>query len=188
MASAHWFEKPALLLLHIFFLLCSPYNLPYVIFHMFVSQPVSQYYVNMMQKNYHLHYRSGFFQSWARSWNPSSQVDIKSFFLSNSLISDHHIRFRWGHYTLIMLLLLSQKWMEAINVRHEVRAVSVDISQVLITICHPALLSKLSASGIQGQLHIWLSYSLYFICNTWLLMGFCHLLCLSRLECHSTVL
>ena len=45
---------------------------------------------------------------------------------------------------------------EALNIRHEIRAVSLDASRVFDTVWHPALLSKLSAYGIQGQLHSWI--------------------------------
>ena len=54
----------------------------------------------------------------------------------------------------MLLLLTQQGWrMEALNVRHKNRAVYSDISCAVDTVWHPALLSKLSADGIQGQLH-----------------------------------
>ena len=55
-------------------------------------------------------------------------VDMKSFFFSNYLISHHQFRFRPGHSNLDMLLLLTQQWMEALNVRHEIKAISLVIS------------------------------------------------------------
>ena len=82
-------------------------------------------------------------------------VDMKSFPVSNNLISDIRFGFRQGHSTLDMLMLLTKQWMEALNVRHEIRAVSLDISHAFDTVWHPALLSKLSASGIRTQLHTW---------------------------------
>ena len=54
---------------------------------------------------------------------------------------------------LDMLLLLSQQWMEVLNARREIRAVSLDISRAFDTVWHPALLTKLSSYGIQGHLH-----------------------------------
>ena len=57
-----------------------------------------------------------------------------------------------------MLLRLTQQWMEALNVRSEIRAVSLDIYSLT---WYPALLSKLSAYGIQEQLHTWLPDFLY---------------------------
>ena len=84
-------------------------------------------------------------------------VDIKSFLFSNYLISDHQFGSRPGHSTLNMLLLLSQQWMEALNIRPEIRAISLDISQAFDTVWHSPLLSKLSAYGIQGQLHKWIT-------------------------------
>ncbi len=82
--------------------------------------------------------------------------DIKSFLFSNGLISDHQFGFRPGHSTLDMLLLLSQQWMEVLNAKQEIRAVSLDISRAFDTVWHPALLTKLSY-GIHGNLHSWLA-------------------------------
>ena len=47
--------------------------------------------------------------------------------------------------------------MEALNIRNEIRAVSLDIYRGVDTVSHPALLSKLSTYGIQGQLHSWIT-------------------------------
>ena len=52
-------------------------------------------------------------------------VGIKSFLFSNGLISD----FRPNHSTLDRLFLLSQQWREALNLRCEMRTISVNISQ-----------------------------------------------------------
>ena len=79
--------------------------------------------------------------------------DIKSFLFSNGLISDHQFGFGAGHSTLNMLLLLSQQWMEVLNAKHEIRAISRDILLTFDTVWHPALLTKLSSHGIQGHLH-----------------------------------
>ena len=46
--------------------------------------------------------------------------------------------------------------MEALNIRHETRAISLDISQAFDTAWHPALLSKPCAYGNQDQLHSWI--------------------------------
>ena len=48
-----------------------------------------------------------------------------------------------------MLLLLSQQWMKALNIRHEIWAVSLDIPRAFDTLWHPTLLSKLFVDGIQ---------------------------------------
>ena len=45
---------------------------------------------------------------------------------------------------LDMLLLLSQQWMEVLNARHEIRAISRDISRAFDTVWHRALLTELS--------------------------------------------
>ena len=47
--------------------------------------------------------------------------------------------------------------MEALNVRHEIRFVSLNKSHAFDTVWHPALLSKHSAYGFQGQLHCWIA-------------------------------
>ena len=83
--------------------------------------------------------------------------DIKSFLFSNGLISDHQFGFRPGHSTPDMLLLLSQQWMEILDARHEIRAISRDISRSFDMVWHPALLTKLSSYGIQGNIHSWLT-------------------------------
>ena len=83
--------------------------------------------------------------------------DIKSFLFSNGLISDHQFGFRPGYFTLDMLLLLSQQWMEVFNAGHKIRAISLDISRAFDTVWHPALLTKLSSYGIQGHLPPWLA-------------------------------
>ena len=81
---------------------------------------------------------------------------MKYFLFSNNLIQ-YQLGFRPGHSTLDMLLLLTQQWMEALNVRHEIRAVSLDISHAFDTVRRPTLFFELSACGIQGQRHTWLT-------------------------------
>jgi len=71
--------------------------------------------------------------------------DIKSYLFSNGLISDHQFGFRTGHPSLDILLLLSQQWMEVLNARHEIRAISQDISHAFDTVWHPAMLTKVSS-------------------------------------------
>ena len=51
---------------------------------------------------------------------------------------------------------------EALNIRNEIRAISLDIYQAVDTVWHTALLSKLSAYGIQGQLHSWITDFLHY--------------------------
>ena len=46
---------------------------------------------------------------------------------------------------------------EALTIRHVIRAVSLDISRAFDTVWHPVLLTKLSSYGIQGHLHSWLA-------------------------------
>ena len=60
-----------------------------------------------------------------------------------------------------MLRLLYQQWLESLNIRHEIRAVFLDRSQAFDTIWHPALISKLSAYGIQGPLLSWITNFLH---------------------------
>ena len=82
--------------------------------------------------------------------------DIKFFLFCNGLISNHQFGFSPGHSTLDMLLLLSQQWMEVLNARHEIRAISLDISQTFDTVWHTPHCSPNSSYGIQGNLHSWL--------------------------------
>ena len=72
-------------------------------------------------------------------------------------VGPSHVLPRTGHSTLDMLLLLSKQWMEVLNVRHEIRAIFLDISHAFDMVWHPALLTKLSSNGIQGHLHSWLA-------------------------------
>ena len=46
--------------------------------------------------------------------------------------------------------------MEILNARHEIRAIFQERSCAFDTVWHPALLTKLSSYGIQGNLHSWL--------------------------------
>ena len=92
---------------------------------------------------------------------------IKSFLFSNGMISDHQFGFRPGHSPLDMLLLLSKQWMEVINARQEIRAVSLDISRAFDTVWHPALLTKLSSYGIQDHLHHGTQTSSPVVANVW---------------------
>ena len=83
-------------------------------------------------------------------------VDMKSYLFSNNLISDQPFRFTTGHSASDMLLLLTQNgWRPSIS---DMRwADCLDTSSAFDTLWHPALLSKLSATDIQGQLHTWLT-------------------------------
>ena len=50
--------------------------------------------------------------------------------------------------TLDMLLLLSQQWMEVLNPGHELGAISLYVSHAFDMVWHPAVITKLSSSGI----------------------------------------
>ena len=50
-----------------------------------------------------------------------------------------------------------QQWMEVLNARQEIRAISQDMLCAFDTVWHPALLTKLSSYGIQGHLYSWLA-------------------------------
>ena len=56
-----------------------------------------------------------------------------------------------SHHSLLDMLLLSQPWSEALNLKQEDRSVSLDISQAINT-WHPALLAKLAACSTKGYL------------------------------------
>ena len=46
---------------------------------------------------------------------------------------------------------------EPLNIRHEIRTISLDTSRAYDTVWHPALFSKLPAYGIQSQLQSWIT-------------------------------
>jgi len=60
--------------------------------------------------------------------------------------------------------------METLNIRHETRAVFLDISQAFDTVCHPALLSKLSAMESKAISTLRLLTSSTVVANVWLSM------------------
>ena len=122
MASAHMSEKPALLLLHILSLPFLPCHLHSVIFHLLGNPPSSLHDIKNVQKRIPLTSDLSAYEIISNVMESIIAVDMKSFLFSNNLISDHQVGFRPGHSTLDMLLLLTQQWMEAINVRHEIRA------------------------------------------------------------------
>ena len=74
-------------------------------------------------------------------------VDMKSFLSSINLISDYQFGFRPGHSALNMLLIPFQQWMEALNVRYEIRAVSRDISRAFKTVWAGSRASHLTQLG-----------------------------------------
>ena len=88
-------------------------------------------------------------------------VDIKSFLFSNSLISDYQFRFRPCPSTLDMLLLLPQQWW-----RPSISDMWSEPSlwtylELLVQSGILPWFSKLSAYGIQGQLHSWITDHLH---------------------------
>ena len=90
--------------------------------------------------------------------------NIKSFLFSNSLISDHQLGFRPGHFTLDMLLLLSQQWVSNslfdslfdLNVKHEIRTIYLDIyhafDAVILPCSRNSLLLTSKANSTLGLL------------------------------------
>jgi len=89
--------------------------------------------------------------------------------------------------TLDMLLLLSQQWLEALNLKQEVKTISMDISQAFNTVWHPALNSKLTACGIQVCLHICIYDFLQSHSQHLLSMEPSALFSQLRLQCHRAV-
>ena len=114
-----------------------------------------------MQKNQNLNHRPISLLLISKVMESIIAVDVRAFLFSNNHISNHQFRLRLGQSTLDMLPLLTQQWMEAPNLRYNIRAVYLNISRAFDTVWHPALLSKLSAYAIQGQLHSWVTDFLY---------------------------
>ena len=109
-------------------------HLPLVIFHLFRNQPTSQHCIKRCKKSDSCNDGPiSLLPIISKVMESIIAVDIKSFLFSHSLISDHQFGFRPDHSTLDMLLLLSQQWMEALNIRNEIRAVSLDISRVFFS-------------------------------------------------------
>ena len=107
--------------------------------------------------------------------------DIKSFIFSNKLISDHQFDFSSGHSTLDMLLLLTQQWMEVLNVRHEIMAVSLDIILSFQCCLASRLALQILPKASKAYSILGLLTSILII-NMWHLMESFNLLSLTRLE------
>ena len=113
-------------------------------------------------------------------------VDMKSFLFSNGLFSHHQLGFRSGHSTLEMLLLLSQQWMEALHIKHEIRPYLELFIQSGILPCSPKSLRMAfkanSTHGIRTEV-VANSRSYHtLIANLWLSMESFHLLFLLMLK------
>ena len=68
----------------------------------------------------------------------------------------HQFGFRRGHTTVDLLMNMSQRWVDALHARREVRAVALDISKAFDRVWHKGLLHKLATFGISGPLLAWL--------------------------------
>lgn len=75
----------------------------------------------------------------------------------NSLLPERQFAFQPGRSAMDMSACLTQTWSDALEKGHEVRIVSLDLSRAFDRVWHDGLLTKLSACGIGGQLHAWLS-------------------------------
>jgi len=113
-------------------------------------------------------------------------VDIKSLFFSNMLTSEISSDSNPVTPPFACCFCYCNDGMEALNVRHEMRAVSLDIFRAFDTILNLALISKLTACGpmilkansIHGFLNPYTT-----IDNTWLSIGSSDLPSMSWLEC-----
>ena len=75
----------------------------------------------------------------------------------NSLLPERQFAFQPGRSAMDMIASVTQAWSDALEKGHEVRIVSLDLSRAFDRVWHSGLLLKLSACGIGGQLHAWLS-------------------------------
>ena len=80
---------------------------------------------------------------------------LKSFL--DSRLHPHQFGFRPGRSTVDMLTQLSQRFVNALGSKHEVRAVALDISKAFDKVWHEGLLLKLEKCGISGKLLSWLT-------------------------------
>ena len=76
---------------------------------------------------------------------------------------------------------------EALNIRHEIRAVSLDISRAFETVWHPSLLSKLPMES-KANSTLGLLTSSTLVVNVWLSAESFYLHYLSKLKCSKAVL
>ena len=146
-------QKPALLLFLTLSLFSSPSHSLKVICHLLGNQQTLPLCIKQMQN------RSLQLQTNQPAPNHKHGHAIhhrfwhQIFLFSNGLISDHQFRFRPGHSTLDLVLLLFQQRMEVLSANHEIKAISWDISWAFDMVWYPAVLTKLSSYGIQGSLH-----------------------------------
>ena len=76
---------------------------------------------------------------------------------ANGLLPQRQFGFQPGRSAMDMTAGMTQAWSDALDRGQEVRIVSLDLSRAFDRVWHSGLLSKLSACGIDGLLHAWLS-------------------------------
>ena len=97
-----------------------------------------------------------YFQSSARSWNPSSQLTWNHTFFPTTSSQINHLDSQQVTLPWTCCFYSPKNgWRPSMS---DVRwADCLDTSSTFDTLWHPALLSKLSAKDIQGQLHTWIT-------------------------------
>jgi len=78
---------------------------------------------------------------------------------------------------------LSQQWREALNLRHDIRTISLDMSQACDAVWHTTFISKSLLVASNGPCHHGSLTSCTAVVSVWLSTGSSHLLSLSRWEC-----
>ena len=96
--------------------------------------------------------------NWFCNWIPHHQLTCSKNLFCCYWTSYHFLRssFIWIQ-SRSLYLGASTPNMEALNVRHEIRIISQNISWAFDIAWNPTMLSQLSAYAIQGQLHSWVT-------------------------------
>jgi len=149
------FSNPALHRLWLRLCLCFSIHPPLVASYLPGSQQTLLPYAIRVQKQIlHGRHANELTSNYNLPWNPSLLLMSSR---SSSQTACSLTIICHGHSTLDMLLLLSQQWLQVLDLKQEVKTISLDISQAFYTIWHPALLPKLTAYRIQYCLHSWIS-------------------------------
>ena len=106
-----------------------PYHPCSVIFHLLGNPPTSQHHIKKVQKRILNYISISLLLIISNVMGSIIAVGMQSFLFSN-----HQFGFRPGHCTLDMLLQHNRQWMEALNARHEFRAISLDIQYLSLLI------------------------------------------------------
>ena len=84
-------------------------------------------------------------------------TSIMNYLEKGNLLSAHQFGFRTGLGAADLLTILNREWLTCLNSGGAVRVLAVDIAGAFDKVSHAGVLHKLSAYGITGNLHNWLT-------------------------------